>query len=339
MVRENLQCVRMGEHAVFVVNRALRYANTTPVLAIAAILIFCSPASPQNTSNDSTTSAGDFLRRAIDGELKAQADDHTHWMYRERTGAAGDQVKSVVETREGDVDRLCLVNGQAITPEQAKQEDQRIARLLRTRGEQKKRKRAQEEDARQTEHLFKMLPDAVTTRFGEYKDGLAEILFRPNPDFHPSSHEAAVFHAMEGRIWIDEQENRLAEIEGHLIRPVKFYGGFLGHLDEGGTFHIKRSKVAPGHWEIILLHVNMHGRALFFKTISVQQNEVRSNFQPVPENITLAQAADELQKRCKPQATACSSSHCVDGRSTLTDVRARSAAGSNGCAQFERCLG
>jgi hypothetical protein len=304
MVRENLQCVRMGEYAVFVVNRALRYANTIPVLAIAAILLFCSPASPQNTSNDSTTSAGDFLRRAIDGELKAQADDHTHWMYRERTGAAGDQVKSVVETREGDVDRLCLVNGQAITPEQAKQEDQRIARLLRKRGEQKKRKRAQEEDARQTEHLFKMLPDAVIASYGENKGDVVEIIFKPNPDFRPSSHEDAVFHAMAGRIWINRKEDRLVEIEGHLIQNVTFAGGLLGHLDKGGEFHVRQSEVAPGHWEVTLLQVHMRGKALFFKTIAVQQDEIRTDFRQVPDSLTLAQAAEELQKQSTEKSIA-----------------------------------
>ncbi len=48
----------------------------------------------------------------------------------------------------------------------------------------------------------------------------------------------------------------------------------------------------------------MHGKALFFKTISVQQNEIRSNFQRVPDNLTLAQAAEELQKQCTAPATA-----------------------------------
>ncbi|MGA7930851.1 MAG: hypothetical protein WCA20_33270 [Candidatus Sulfotelmatobacter sp.] len=226
-------------------------------------------------------------------------------MYLEKTGASGkEQVKWIVETRAGNLDRLWLMNGRAITHEQQEQEDLRIARLLHKPGEWKKRQRAQEADARQTERLFKMLPNAVTAKLGEHRGGLVEILFQPNPNFHPSSHEAAVFHAMEGRIWIDEKQNRLAEIEGHLIRPVKFYGGVLGHLDEGGRFHVKQSEVTPGHWEITLLNVNMHGKALFFKTISVQQNESRSNFQPVPDDMTLAQAAERLQRQCAARATA-----------------------------------
>jgi hypothetical protein len=43
------------------------------------------------------------------------------------------------------------------------------------------------------------------------------------------------------------------------------------------------------------MHVNMRGKALFFKTIGVQQDESRSNFQRVPDNLTLSKANDELR--------------------------------------------
>ena len=281
-----------------------RVAISVLISAVFLIISWFSAFS-QSASGNGTLPASELLRKAVGSELKAQSTDHTHWMYQEKTeNSRKEQVKWVVETHEGDLDRLWLMNGRPITREQQGQEDRRIERLLHKPGERRKQQRAQEEDARQTERLFKMLPDAVTAKFGERKEGLVEILFQPNPNFHPSSHEAAVFHAMEGRIWIDGRENRLAEIEGHLIRPVKFYGGVLGHLDEGGKFHVKQSEVAQGHWEITLLNVNMRGKALFFKTISVQQYEIRSNFQPVPDNLTLAQAAEELHRQCTAQATA-----------------------------------
>jgi hypothetical protein len=78
---------------------------------------------------------------------------------------------------------------------------------------------------------------------------------------------------------------------------VRFGGGLLGHLDKGGEFHVKQAEVAPALWEITLLHVNMHGKALFFKTIAVQENEIRTNFQRVPDNLTLSEAAKQLQKQ------------------------------------------
>ncbi len=251
----------------------------------------------QDTPVDTKLPATELLRRVIDGELKAHASDHSRWRYQLKAIEQGkEEVKLVVETREGDLDRLRSVNGQPITAEQEKQEDQRIQSLLQKAGERKKRQHAQTEDDRKTESLFKMFPDAVLARYGEHNGELVEILFEPNPNFHPSCNESLVFQEMEGRVWINEKQNRLAEIEGHLIRDVKFYGGLLGRLARGGEFHVQQAEVAPGHWEVTLLHVNMRGKALFFKTISVQQNKLRTNFERVPDNLSLAEAAAELQR-------------------------------------------
>jgi len=276
------------------------------VLIAAAFLIFPRvAASPRAASGDDKLSADQFLRRAVESELTAQDNDHTRWMYQVKGGESGnEEVKWVIETREGDLDRLLSVNGKPITAEQETQENRRIERLLHKKDEQNKQRRAQQEDDQTTEHLFRMIPDAVHASYGERKGDLVEILFRPNPNFRPLSHEDVVFHSMEGHIWIHQKENRLAEIDGHLIKTVKFFGGLLGYLDEGGQFHVKQSEVAPGHWEISLLHVNMRGRALFFKTISVQQNETRTNFRRVTDNLTLAEAAEELRKQCPANSAA-----------------------------------
>ena len=49
-------------------------------------------------------------------------------------------------------------------------------------------------------------------------------------------------------------------------------------------------------WEMTQLTVRMDGKALFFKTIAVRQQELYSHYQPVPTRLTLAQAADILRK-------------------------------------------
>jgi hypothetical protein len=276
-----------------------RHALKISVLATAALLIFCIPAWSQNTNVDEHLSASACLRRAVDGELKAQGDDHSHWMYELRSKVAGtEKVKLVIETPEGHLDRLLSVDGRPVTAEEEQLEEQRINGLLHKTDEQKKRQHAQQEDQHQTEHMFKMLPEAVLATYGQHNGDLVEILFRPNPDFKPLTREDVVFHSMEGHIWINEKQNRLAEIDGHLIKEVKFYGGLLGYLNRGGEFHVRQSEIGSGHWEITLLHVNMKGKALFFKTISVQQDETQTDFRRVPDNLTLAQAAQELQKEC-----------------------------------------
>jgi hypothetical protein len=279
-VRESPHHVRTGDQRIFVAHTPRR-VEAASILITAALLIFCVPVRAQNISGGDTASAGEVLRRAVDGELQAQAGDHTHWMYQVKAGVSGkERVKLVVETRDGDLDRLRSLNGQPITPEQESQEDQRIASIVNKpkSHERSKQRREQAEDARKTDELFRMLPSAVIASYGERRGDLVEILFQPNPNFHPSSREGAVFHGMAGRIWINQRENRLAEIEGHLIEDVRFAGGLLGHLDKGGEFHVRQSEVTPDHWEITLLHVNMHGKALFFKTIAVQENEIRTTF-------------------------------------------------------------
>jgi hypothetical protein len=244
-------------------------------------------------------SANEFLRNVIDNELNAQAQDHSHWMYVRKTEIPGEQEKEtereIIQSKDGDLDRLLSVNGRAPTAGQAMREDERIQKLLTNPSEQQKLQRDREQDNRETERLLKMLPEAFIAGYAERRGELVELTFSPNPDFRPSSHEEQVFHAMEGRIWIASKERRLAEIEGHLINAVRFLGGLLGHLDKGGQFHVKQSEVAPGHWEITAMNINMRGKALFFKTIDVRQNETRTSFQRVPDDLTLAQAAERLK--------------------------------------------
>ena len=272
---------------------------------VLACLLNCTLMRADKLGDGPKMSATQLLRSAVQGELQAQAEDHSRWMYRVRTKDAGaEEVKWVVETPEGDVARLGWINGRAISSQREQDENQRISSLVHQPDLQKKQKRAQEEDSRQTEHMFRTLPDAVIARYGRRDGDLQELLFEPDPGFHPSSREDVVFHAMAGRIWVNAKQNRLVEIEGHLLHEVKFYGGLLGYLDQGGQFHVRQVEVTPGHWEIALLHVDMRGKALFFKTISVQQDEMRSDFRRVPDNLTLAEAAEELQRRCAAQTAA-----------------------------------
>jgi hypothetical protein len=145
-----------------------------------------------------------------------------------------------------------------------------------------------------------MFPDAFIFSYAPGSGdtgGTVRMNFRPNPAYHPSNREAQVFHEMEGTVTVDRKEERLVEISGKLMNEVKFFGGVLGHLDRGGTFDVRQARVGEDIWEIVRLNVNMNGKALFFKTISVQQDETHSHFQRLPDNITLAEAGDLLVKQ------------------------------------------
>ena len=55
---------------------------------------------------------------------------------------------------------------------------------------------------------------------------------------------------------------------------------------------MERRELKPGLWQINETHVNIVGKALLFKNIGEQQDEVQTDFTPVPPGTTLEQAAE-----------------------------------------------
>jgi len=142
-----------------------------------------------------------------------------------------------------------------------------------------------------------MLPDAFVFNYAGREGDLIKLSFRPNPNFQPPSLEARVFHDMEGELWVDSKQERLAAMNGRLVEDVTFGGGLLGHLNKGGRFEVWQAEVGADHWEMAAMAVDMKGKALLFKTINVQQTETRSDFQRMPDDLTVAQAADILNRQ------------------------------------------
>lgn len=245
---------------------------------------------------DSNPSANDLVRRVIDNELKAETADHSHWMFRLDTKKpnSAEEVDQVVETKDGDLQRPILINGRPLSTDQQQRADGHIKYLVQHPNALRKSQHDKDQDESQSKHMLKLLPDAFLFQYGERRGDLVPLNFKPNPRFRPPDREARVFHAMEGSIWVDGKQNRLAQIDGHLTQEVKFGGGILGHLDKGGQFHVKQEQLDQGLWELTSLNVQMNGKALFFKTIAVRQKYTRSDFKRVSDNLTLAQGADMI---------------------------------------------
>jgi len=262
---------------------------------ILAITLLGVPASPQSVPSNQA-SANDLARRVITNELKFQ-DDHTNWMYRlEKEQYGKKQVEELIETKEGSLGRLLSINDRPLTAKQQEEEDQRVQELMTSRRAKRKLQRALEAETLQGRRLFKMLPDAFVFNYAGGDGNLVKLSFRPNPNFHPPSLEARVFHDMEGEMWVDCKQERLAAFNGHLTQDVQFGFGVLGHLDKGGHFEVRQAEVVPGHWDMTTVNLEMTGRALLFKSLEVQKKENRRDFHQVSDDLTLTQAADLLNK-------------------------------------------
>lgn len=270
----------------------------SPATIIVTIILLGSVTLPQSTPGSREVSASELARKVVTNELGCQDVDHGHWMYRlEKEEFGKRQVKEIVETKNGSISRLLSIDGRPLTAKEQQKENQRIQKLVSNPDEQRKLQQARNKETEPGRRLFKMLPDAFVFNYAGREGDLIKLSFRPDPDFQPPSLEARVFHDMEGEMWVDSKQERLAAISGHLMQDVKFGGGLLGHLDKGGQFAVRQEEVATGQWDVTVMSVDMKGKALLFKTISVRETENRSDFHRVPDDLTIAQAADTLNRQ------------------------------------------
>jgi hypothetical protein len=77
---------------------------------------------------------------------------------------------------------------------------------------------------------------------------------------------------------------------------VDFGYGILGHVEKGGTFEIHREQVSEARWKTDLVEVHIQGKMLLFKNVTKDQREARSDFHPVPHDISVVAAKELLDQ-------------------------------------------
>ena len=240
--------------------------------------------------------ANDYIRQAVEHELAEQDRDHSHWRYLlHREDDKGTQDRDVIETAEGSLSRTLLRFGRPLTAEEREQDEVRMHKQIADAAERAKHNKREKDDSDKGKNMLKAIPDAFIFQYDGEEDGLVRLAFTPNPHYNAPNRELQVFHALRGKIWIDRAQKRLARVEGTLFEDVTFGLGLLGRLNKGGTFKVVQQQVAPEHWELVSLDINLTGHAVIFKTINVAHRQRLSDFQRVSDSLTLRQAYDMLQ--------------------------------------------
>lgn len=275
-----------------------------PYPRIARLVVFCllpgaavggvsqKPQSPPAT----LLNPQELVREVVENELR-QKDLPIHWTFRELVYKDGSvETREVCQTNAGTIDRLVAINDQPLSAEQQRREDVRIQSFLGDPSEIRKERQKQREDSAKQYRMFATFPDAFRYEYSGTEGDLVKLRFEPNPRFIPSSRQEEVFHHLEGIMWIDPNQKQMARIDGELTNEVRFAGGLLGHLDKGGIFSVQFEHLDSGQWVMAALHVEMNGKALIFKTIAVQEKRDFDNYRRVPDDLTLSQGAQLLEK-------------------------------------------
>lgn len=243
-----------------------------------------------------STDVDQLVREVVQNEIESQLNEPNLWSYRELTKTRGREVLlEYCQTKYGIIHRLLAVDGHPLDTNQRQAENKRIAKLIRSPETVRAAQKKQSADAQEERRFLKLFPDAFSYQVESQQGDRMSLRFKPAPDFYPSGIEERALRALEGTMIVDAKQKRLVSIRGRLATEVKFWGGLLGHLDQGGTFSVSCESVAPGDWELKSLDVEMNGKVLLFKTIAVQEQDTYSNYTLVPPDTTLAQAAERLE--------------------------------------------
>ncbi|HEY0161754.1 MAG TPA: hypothetical protein VGB69_03680 [Edaphobacter sp.] len=231
-----------------------------------------------------------LIRDTVYNELHDH-EGHGYWQYSvlKKTSSELDQLQQV-ETTNGPVHRLVAVNGEPLTNERRHEEEVRLDELLSDPGKQRKVREQYADDEKRIGRIMQLLPVAFLYEYEGLEGENYCLSFRPNPAFHPPSIEARVFHAMQGKVYVNARWKRLARLDGHLIDNIDFGYGILGRLYKGGWFNLERAQISQTDWKTEVLEVHVAGRAVLFKTIAKDTREERSGFREVPRDITMSEA-------------------------------------------------
>jgi hypothetical protein len=257
------------------------------ILGAALILGQSLPASAQD--------AKQLVRDAIETEITANRNDHSRWLYYDVDRKPSDTIRQwVAQTGSGDLRRVLAQKGGSLTPA-AQRSD--MERFIHDPDAQARQRKSGEHDDRQSEDMLRLLPEAFTWSIVSTQGHTVRLHFMPDQGFKPPSWETRVFAAMEGDMEIESTHHRIISLRGHLVHDVRFCGGLCGSLSTGGTFDVERRQTGPSVWQIVETHVHIHGTALFFKNISQEEDDQKTGFEPLPDNISLLQAEAELLKQ------------------------------------------
>ena len=80
---------------------------------------------------------------------------------------------------------------------------------------------------------------------------------------------------------------------------MKFFWG-LGELKAGGAFDVERRNTGNSIWQIAETHVHILGTALIFKSITEEEDDLKSQFKSLPADISLEQAEATLLQQGGP---------------------------------------
>lgn len=214
----------------------------------------------------------------------------------------GDQVRDVIESKDGSVARLILKNGKPLTEDEDQAERQRLNEMVASPSDFAKHIKHDAEGKKLAAQLMSLMPDAMIYSYAPGQPqtgknrGTPEVVidYKPNPKFRPPITAAEALTGLQGRAWVDVKSHQLVRMEGTIFRPVNFGWGMLAHIYPGGHLMLEQTQVGNNRWIFTHFTEQVSARALMVKTLNINTDVEAGSFQILPGPISYQDAVRML---------------------------------------------
>lgn len=240
---------------------------------------------------------------AVANELNALHHRGSYLRYRMHVvDAKGDQVRDVIESKDGAVARLILKDGKPLTPDEDKDERKRLTDMLSSPSDYAKHIKHEAEGKKLADQMMRLMPDAMIYSYtpGQPQTGAnhgeLEIVldYEPNPKFSPPTTASEALTGLKGRVWVDAKSHAIVRMEGTVFRAVNFGWGMLAHIYPGGKLSLEQTNVGGNRWIFTNFVEQIRVRALLVKTININARIEGSEFQTLPGPVSYQEAIHML---------------------------------------------
>jgi hypothetical protein len=214
----------------------------------------------------------------------------------------GEQVRDVIESKDGTVARLILRDGRALTAEEDKAERERLDDMVASPGAYARHVKNDSGGSKLAAEMIRQMPDAMIYTYtpgqpqSGHDEGNGQVVldYHPNPGWSPPSMAAEALTGLEGRVWIDVKTHQMLRMEGHIFKPVNFGWGMLAHIYPGGQLALEQTNAGQRRWIYSHFTQDISVRTLMVKTLNVHKQIDASGFQVLPGALTYQQAVQQL---------------------------------------------
>jgi hypothetical protein len=266
---------------------------------VATLLACCAAAQSVSTGvgtqfEAASESPKQLATEAIENEVKLIQYDRSYLRYRVHTkDAKGDQVRDVVESKDGSVARVMLRDAHAVSSDQDAEERQRLQEMLDSPRAFEKHIEKDKSGKKIAVDLIRAMPEAMLfsyvvgqpQREGRPAGSPPEVVldFKPNPEWKPPTLASQALTGVQGRCWIDARTHYLTRLEANIFQGINFGWGIFAHIFPGGTLTLEQAPVGDSRWVVDRFTGRLTVREMMVRTVNENTDLYASDFEQVPE--------------------------------------------------------